>query len=79
MKETLVTKGSVYRALLEPESQSNGQSSNFNGGSIPQNAVKEKKKKGDGTSIDRVITAVLSRWKIQESVTGSNDGASNFI
>jgi len=56
MKEALLTKKSVYRALLEPVSLANGQTF-------------IKKKKGDDTSIDRVITAVLSRWKIQESVT----------
>jgi len=55
-KEALLTKKIVYRALLEPVSLANRQTF-------------IKKKKGDDTSIDRVITAVLSRWKIQESVT----------
>jgi len=72
-KETLVTKRSVYRALLEPASQSTGQSFNLNNcGAYSQNSATEKR--GDGTtSIDRVITAVLSRWKIQESATSAFD------
>ena len=43
-----VTKDSVYRALIKPDTNN-------------------KEKKGDTSSIDRVISAVLSRWKIVES------------
>ena len=43
-----VTKDSVYRALIKPDTN-------------------KKEKKGDTSSIDRVISAVLSRWKIVES------------
>lgn len=47
---SLVTKSSVYRALLETTSH-NSRRQSF---------------KGDGVSVDRVITAVLSRWKIED-------------
>mmetsp|Transcript_1710 Transcript_1710/g.3648 ORF Transcript_1710/g.3648 Transcript_1710/m.3648 type:complete len:731 (+) Transcript_1710:51-2243(+) len=64
IKDTLLTKNSIYHALRKPLPPSNnGQS--FNRSTSHEGAIKEKK--GDSASIDRVIAAVLSRWKIQES------------
>lgn len=69
-KESLLTKDSVYRALLKPASSSNnGQPFALNGRASLRDAVTDRKR--DVTSIDRVITAVLSRWKIKESIVGS--------
>jgi hypothetical protein len=68
-KESRFTKDSIYRALLKPASPSNArQSLNF-GRSHSHDSTSERK--GDSPSIDRVITAVLSRWKIQESIISS--------
>lgn len=69
-KETTPTKDSVYRALLK--AMSPRKSGSFEGGG-GQSHDAGKEKKGDGTSIDRVITAVLSRWKILESTIDPND------
>lgn len=63
IKETLLTKDAVYRALLKPTSS--------------RAHPHMKQKTGESASIDRVITAVLSRWKIQESVIGSNHEATD--
>lgn len=69
-KMSLLTKGSVYRALRKPaSSSSNGQPFALHSRASPRDAVTDRK--GDVTSIDRVITAVLSRWKIKESIVGS--------
>jgi hypothetical protein len=66
-KDNVLTKNSVYRALLKPASSRHGRSFSFNrsNSTYSQDSIKEQK--GDSTSIDRVITAVLSRWKIRES------------
>ena len=62
-KSNIVTKHSVYRALVQPASARRRHSFNR---SSSLDSIKEQK--GDSsTSIDRVITAVLSRWKVQES------------
>ena len=55
-KEASVTRDSIYRALVKPASNSS------NSFMSNDTTIKEKK-----TSIDRVISAVLSRWKIEES------------
>jgi hypothetical protein len=67
----LVSKGSIHRALLKPASTTNnGQSLQLSGASHSLDAVKEKKA-DSSSSIDRVITAALSRWKIRETTIGS--------
>ena len=58
-KEAFITRDSIYRALVKP--------ANNTGQSFMSKDTTIKEKKGDTTSIDRVITAVLSRWKIEES------------
>ena len=55
----ILSVASVQRALLKPAASFHS-----------LDAITEKRGDGSGT-IDRVITAVLSRWKIQESTIGS--------
>ncbi|KAL9188012.1 hypothetical protein ACHAXT_006390 [Thalassiosira profunda] len=64
-KETLVSRDTVYRALLTPASPRNGRSMSFTGGPPSPNAIHEIRG-GSTNKVDRVITAVLSRWKVQE-------------